>query len=236
MPLKLTVAFREAGLGVGWAPWRGGGYLPNANANAETTPAGAPAAGRQKAATRRNMRREERVTVQSPLKKQQPDGMSHRGYLPLFQCITAPAPRSLSPTIPLQVPSWFEVAGTELCRFFYVYQLMMIWTYYYWAYWQVAVPFSCLVALSALLSMAVQRHNAASLAQLTRTGTKVTACRSGKWEADQDSASLVPGDVIRIGGNGCALEGSAGEGAPGKVSPYCPPLPPFSQEGTLRSV
>ena len=35
--------------------------------------------GRQKAATRRNMRREERVTVQGPGKKPQPDGMSHGG-------------------------------------------------------------------------------------------------------------------------------------------------------------
>ena len=35
--------------------------------------------GRQNAATRRNMRREERVTVQGPVKKQRPDGMSHRG-------------------------------------------------------------------------------------------------------------------------------------------------------------
>ena len=35
--------------------------------------------GRQQAATRRNMRREERVTVQGPVKEQQPDGMSHRG-------------------------------------------------------------------------------------------------------------------------------------------------------------
>ena len=36
--------------------------------------------GRQKVATRRNMRREERVTVQGPVKEQQPDGMSHRGW------------------------------------------------------------------------------------------------------------------------------------------------------------
>ena len=36
--------------------------------------------GRQNAATRRNMRREDRVTVQGPVKKQQPDGMSHRGW------------------------------------------------------------------------------------------------------------------------------------------------------------
>ena len=35
--------------------------------------------GRQNAATRRNMRREERVTVQGPVKKQQPHGMSHSG-------------------------------------------------------------------------------------------------------------------------------------------------------------
>ena len=35
--------------------------------------------GRQNAATRRNMRREERVTVQGPVKKQRSDGMSHMG-------------------------------------------------------------------------------------------------------------------------------------------------------------
>ena len=35
--------------------------------------------GRQNAATRRNMRREDRVTVQAPVKEQPPDGMSHRG-------------------------------------------------------------------------------------------------------------------------------------------------------------
>ena len=35
--------------------------------------------GRQNAATRRNMRREERVAVQGPVKEQQPNGMSHGG-------------------------------------------------------------------------------------------------------------------------------------------------------------
>ena len=36
--------------------------------------------GRQNAATRRNTRRAERVTVQGPVKKLQPDGMSHGGW------------------------------------------------------------------------------------------------------------------------------------------------------------
>ena len=35
--------------------------------------------GRQKAATRRSTRREERVTVQGPVQKLQTDGVSHRG-------------------------------------------------------------------------------------------------------------------------------------------------------------
>ena len=39
------------------------------------------------------MRREERVTVQGPVKEQQPDGMSHRGGLRPFQCIPNPPER-----------------------------------------------------------------------------------------------------------------------------------------------
>ena len=35
--------------------------------------------GQQNAAIRRNTRREDRVTVQGPVKRQRPDGMSHRG-------------------------------------------------------------------------------------------------------------------------------------------------------------
>ena len=47
--------------------------------------------GRQNAATRRNMRRDERVTVQGPVNKQQPDGMSHRGGGGGFPLIFIPA-------------------------------------------------------------------------------------------------------------------------------------------------
>ena len=38
--------------------------------------------GRQKAATRRSTRREDRVTVHGPVKNPQPNGMSHRGVPP----------------------------------------------------------------------------------------------------------------------------------------------------------
>ena len=52
--------------------------------------------GRQNAAPRRNMRREERVTVQGPVKEQQPDGMSHRG---------SPSPLARRPVPPPHVRS-----------------------------------------------------------------------------------------------------------------------------------
>ena len=54
----------------------GGGLHERGNDTSRST----GRSGRQNAATRRNMRREERVTVQGPVKEQQPDGMSHRGY------------------------------------------------------------------------------------------------------------------------------------------------------------
>ena len=52
--------------------------LGSANAGNDTSKS-TGCSGRQNAATRRNMRREDRVTVQGPVKKQQPDGMSHTG-------------------------------------------------------------------------------------------------------------------------------------------------------------
>ena len=46
------------------------------------------------------MRREERVTVQGPVKEHQPDGMSHRGFASKsVQAASAPPPRALDPSL-----------------------------------------------------------------------------------------------------------------------------------------
>ena len=61
-----------------------------------------------------------RVTVQGPVKEQQPDGMSHRGYLPPFQCIPGtPHPPSythpwLLPEARCPVSSAFHCASRPL--------------------------------------------------------------------------------------------------------------------------
>ena len=54
------------------------------------------------------MRREERVTVQGPVKEQQPDGMSHRGLDP-------PPPPARPPT-PLTVALGEGVSGLPLLQ------------------------------------------------------------------------------------------------------------------------
>ena len=72
--------------------------------------------GRQKAATRRNMRREERVTVQGPVKKQQPDGMSHRGLV--HPKIKYPKSNSNFSVCTLSLLTWTAILGVIACVFF----------------------------------------------------------------------------------------------------------------------
>ena len=99
---RLQMPWRLAGgqwLGRGWAPWNGGGgYLPphTPPAQPQHTNDWAPRTRKRhqqehrlqrptERSARHNMRREERVTVQGPVKEQQPNGISHGGYLPPFQ-------------------------------------------------------------------------------------------------------------------------------------------------------
>ena len=70
--------------------------------------------GRQNAATRRNMRRDDRVTVQGPVKKQRPDGMSHRGAGCRYEGPHAPRTWALTRgRSPLPMP-WGPVLGAVL--------------------------------------------------------------------------------------------------------------------------
>ena len=79
-----------------WAPLTHKRHIPPHSAQPQHTNYWAPRTrkrhGRQNTATRRNMRREERVSVQGPVQEQQPDGMSHRGSTPPTQNRLDPYP------------------------------------------------------------------------------------------------------------------------------------------------
>ena len=96
-PPALGVGSRVGGWGGGFRQWGG-------RSSGNDTSGSTGRSGRQNAVTRRNMRREDRVTVQGPVKKQRPDGMSHRGSVrlplpnsPQFPCHSEKdRPRSFS--------------------------------------------------------------------------------------------------------------------------------------------
>ena len=95
-----SVPWQRVDSGVDWrVVWRseaplsrGGGGGERGNATSKST----GRSGRQNAATRRNMRRDERGTVQGPVKEQQPDGMSHTGG-PERGLLVLPAPMAVYP-------------------------------------------------------------------------------------------------------------------------------------------
>ena len=116
MPLKLALGVRGivAGHRLGGLEGGGGGGTGLRERGNDTSKS-TGRSGRQNAATQRNMRREERVTVRGGVKKQRPDGMSHGGYLPppsdaslpgrkytgepiAFQALSAPVPGRLHRT------------------------------------------------------------------------------------------------------------------------------------------
>ena len=84
-----------------WAPQRG-------NDTSRST----GRSGRQNAATRCSMRREERVTLQGPVKEQQPDGMSRRGHVRAVEVLFGPK-ASLQNDTAAPFP---RALGSPVCR------------------------------------------------------------------------------------------------------------------------
>ena len=60
------------------------------------------------------MRREERVTVQGPVKEQQPDGMSHRGAL-CARCAILRSPQKIYEQLDIQLSTLFPVVIVFRC-------------------------------------------------------------------------------------------------------------------------
>ena len=78
--------------------------LGSANAGNDTSKSTGRSGG-QNAATRRNMRSEDRVTAQGPVKKQQRDGMPHRGGCPPPPFPMHPCPPPSAPDVALWPPA-----------------------------------------------------------------------------------------------------------------------------------
>ncbi|KAJ7563257.1 hypothetical protein O6H91_03G103100 [Diphasiastrum complanatum] len=85
----------------------------------------------------------------------------------------------------------------ELFSFFHVYQLVMYLLQFWNSYLFVASLSTCIVLLSASITIYTRRRSQFTIAKITEYVTETEVLRSGTWKKI-DSRSLVPGDLIRV--------------------------------------
>jgi magnesium-transporting ATPase (P-type) len=108
-----------------------------------------------------------------------------------------------SNTIPFAVDSWCTLMAAEFNSFFYVYQLVVYVTWFWFSYLQVATLMVTVVLFSAYANMYVRRLNQRTIAKMTAFSAQVLLKRDGRWQ-QCDSEEMVPGDVCRLPSGRCS--------------------------------
>ncbi|KAJ9060291.1 hypothetical protein DSO57_1032328 [Entomophthora muscae] len=137
-----------------------------------------------------------------------------------------------------------EAFAEEITGFFYLYQLMIMWLFYYLAYWIIGVVDTVVIIASAIVKVMVRlraEHRVKAMAEHQET---VRVLRNGKWSR-KSSRKLVPGDVFEVSNHsivpcdavllqGCAVADESsltGEPLPIRKFPLKPELVPFDRMG-----
>ncbi|KAI9479504.1 hypothetical protein BDB00DRAFT_885412 [Zychaea mexicana] len=96
------------------------------------------------------------------------------------------------------VPNFFQALWEELTGFFYIYQLMILWCYFYLAYWPIGVADTAVILLAAIIKVFVRLRSEKRVKSMAEYVGVCDVLRDDKWVCNLSSADLVPGDVIRV--------------------------------------
>ncbi|KAJ2145020.1 hypothetical protein IW142_002835 [Coemansia sp. RSA 564] len=99
--------------------------------------------------------------------------------------------------IEVKVPSIPAAFVREFVSFFYLYQLMILWIYYVYAYWQVGLVDTGVILLSASIKVALRVQSERRLKQMAEQEETTPVKRDGEW-LNVSTRDLVPGDVIEV--------------------------------------
>ncbi|KAG0829246.1 hypothetical protein G6F19_007837 [Rhizopus arrhizus] len=99
--------------------------------------------------------------------------------------------------IEVRVPSFLEACWQELTGFFYIYQLMILWCYFYLAYWQIGLSDTGVILLAAVIKVVVRLKSEKRVKKMAEHVDRCQVLRDGQWETIS-TADLVPGDVLQI--------------------------------------
>ncbi|CAO3610518.1 unnamed protein product [Cunninghamella echinulata] len=97
--------------------------------------------------------------------------------------------------IAVHVPNFLHALWQELTGFFYIYQLQILWVYFYLDYWQIGVSDTGVILLAAIIKVVIRIRSETRIKEMAEHVNDVKVLRDGKWKTISTS-DLVPGDVF----------------------------------------
>ncbi|KAJ2495666.1 hypothetical protein GGH96_006306, partial [Coemansia sp. RSA 1972] len=99
--------------------------------------------------------------------------------------------------IEVKVPNIFAAFAREFVSFFYIYQVMILWVYYIYAYWQVGLVDTGVILLAASIKVVLRVQSERRLKKMAEQEETTPVKRDGEW-LNVSTRDLVPGDVIEV--------------------------------------
>ncbi|OZJ03044.1 hypothetical protein BZG36_03711 [Bifiguratus adelaidae] len=97
----------------------------------------------------------------------------------------------------VNVPSIPIAILQEFTNWFYIYQMMCLWVWYYFQYYQMGLVQTCVILVSAFIKIFLRLRAEHRIKAMAEYETEVMTLRDGEWKS-YSSSELVPGDVFEI--------------------------------------
>jgi cation-transporting ATPase 13A3/4/5 len=75
---------------------------------------------------------------------------------------------------------------------------MILWCYFYLAYWQIGLSDTCVILLAALIKVIVRLKSEKRVKKMAEHIDSCQVLRDHQWQSNVSTADLVPGDIIRV--------------------------------------
>ncbi|RKP37586.1 E1-E2 ATPase-domain-containing protein [Dimargaris cristalligena] len=99
--------------------------------------------------------------------------------------------------ISVEVPSFYMAMVEEFTGFFYLYQLTILWLFYYLSYYKIGLVDTGVVIISALVKVVIRLQSEKRLKRMAEHEDTCMVLRDNKW-VELSTAQLVPGDVYQV--------------------------------------
>eukprot|EP00808_Paulinella_micropora_P004596 g30746.t1 len=99
--------------------------------------------------------------------------------------------------IKVHVDTWPLAIWHEFSSEYYIYQLVMLWVYYFWSYRAMGLFNTVVIVLSGLVRAYLKRSSELNIKAMAEQTGPCTILRDGEWKVLK-TVDLVPGDVFVV--------------------------------------